>query len=114
MKIDGPLIIKVLDDEILNKRTLEINFSLDYQQLELNQQLANMKKYIQQLFQNSQAMPDNDPNKQGILLIMQIAEELLPYIQQQELDLSETISMELSAQIGAPEISVSLRDLGMN
>jgi hypothetical protein len=114
MKIDGPLVVSVLDDEIQNKRTLEIDFSEQYQQLAVEQQAVEMKQYIQQLFQNAQALEENDSNRQGILLIMQICEELLPYIQQQELDLSETITMELAAQIATPEVSVSLADFKMN
>jgi 1-aminocyclopropane-1-carboxylate deaminase/D-cysteine desulfhydrase-like pyridoxal-dependent ACC family enzyme len=114
MKIEGPLIVSVLDDDIQNKRTLEIDFTEQYKQLTTEQQTADMKKYIQQLFQNAEALPEKDSNRQGLLLIMQICEELLPFIQQQELDLDETITMELAAQTATPEISVSLADFKMN
>jgi hypothetical protein len=114
MKIEGPLIISVLDDSIQNKRTLEIDFTEQYQQLSAEQQSADMKKYIQQLFQNAQALTETDPNRPGLLLIMQICEELLPYIQQEELELAETISMELAANVETPEFSVALTDLKMN
>lgn len=114
MKIEGPLIVSVLDDDIQNKRTLEIDFTEQYQKLTVEQQTADMKKYIQQLFQNAEALPDKDSNRQGLLLIMQICEELLPLIQQQELDLNETITMELAAQTVTPEVSVSLADFKMN
>jgi ribosomal protein S15P/S13E len=114
MKIEGPLIVSVKDDNIQNKRTLEIEFTEAYQQLAADQQSAEMKKYIQQLFQHAEALPDTDSNRQGVLLIMQICEELLPYIQQQELEMSETISMELAAQAETPEFSVALADLKMN
>jgi hypothetical protein len=114
MKIEGPLIVRVLDDDIQNKRTLEIDFTEQYQELTTEQQAADMKKYIQQLFRNAEPLPDKDSNRQGLLLIMQICEEILPLIQQQELDLNETITMELAAQTVSPEISVSLTDLKMN
>jgi 1-aminocyclopropane-1-carboxylate deaminase/D-cysteine desulfhydrase-like pyridoxal-dependent ACC family enzyme len=114
MKIEGPLIVSVLDDDIQNKRTLEIDFTDQYKQLTTEQQTADMKKYIQQLFQNAEALPEKDSNRQGLLLIMQICEELLPFIQQQELDLDETITMELAAQTVSPEVSVSLADFKMN
>ncbi len=114
MKIEGPLIVSVLDDDIQNKRTLEIDFTEQYQKLTAEQQAADMKKYIQELFQNAEALPDKDSNRQGLLLIMQICEELLPLIQQQELDLKETITMELAAQTVSPEVSVSLADFKMN
>jgi hypothetical protein len=114
MKIEGPLIVRVLDDDIQNKRTLEIDFTEQYQELTTEQQTADMKKYIQQLFRNAETLPDKDSNRQGLLRIMQICEELLPLIQQQELDINETITMELAAQTVSPEISVSLTDLKMN
>lgn len=114
MKIEGPLMVSVLDDDIQNKRTLEIDFTDEYKELATEQQAAEMKKYIQQLFQNAQALAEKDSNRQGLLLIMQICEELLPFIQQQELDLNETITMELAAQTLSPEVSVSLADFKMN
>jgi ribosomal protein S15P/S13E len=114
MKIEGPLIVSVLDDDIQNKRTLEIDFTEQYQKLTVEQQADDMKKYIQQLFQNAETLPEKDSNRQGLLLIMQICEELLPYIQQQELNLEETITMELAAQTVSPEVSVSLADFKMN
>jgi hypothetical protein len=114
MKIEGPLIVSVLDDDIQKKRTLEIDFTEQYQELAVEQQAADMKKYIQQLFQNAEALSEKDSNRQGLLLIMQICEELLPLIQQQELDLNETITMELAAQTVSPEVSVSLADFKMN
>jgi ribosomal protein S15P/S13E len=114
MKIEGPLIVSVLDDDIQNKRTLEIDFTEPYRGLTTEQQAAGMKKYIQQLFQNAEALPEKDANRQGLLLIMQICEELLPFIQQQELDMSETITMELAAQTVSPEVSVALADFKMN
>lgn len=114
MKIEGPLNVSVLDDEIQNKRTLEIDFTDEYQQLTPELQSSEMKSYIQKLFQNADALTPGDSSREGLLLIMQICEELLPYIQQQELDLSETITMELAAQVARPEVSVSLSDFKMN
>lgn len=113
MKIDGPLRVSVLDDEIKNKRTLEIDFTETYQQLSVQQQSVEMRSYIQRLFQNAETLQAGDSNREGLLLIMQICEELLPYIQQQELDLSETITMELAARTSS-EVSISLADFKMN
>ncbi len=111
MKIDGPLLISFRDDELQNKRTLEINFKEQFQQLELSSQVAELKKYIQSLFQNAEAIQDNQAEKEGVLLIMQICEQLLPYLQQDELDLSETIEFEMGLAGAQSEISVSLANL---
>ena len=45
-------------------------------------QVTEMKKNIQLLFQNARSMEDGQADKEGQLLIMQISEQLLPYLQQ--------------------------------
>ncbi len=114
MKIDGPLTINILDDDVQNKRTLEINFKEDFQQLELSSRVSEMKKYIQSLFQNAQTLQDKQADKEGLLLIMQICEQLLPHLQQDELDLAETIDFEMGIAGSQPEISVSLANFNVN
>lgn len=114
MKIDGPLLINVQDDDVQNKRTLEISFREEYQQLELSQRVSEMTKYIQSLFQNAQTLQDGQADKEGLLLIMQICEQLLSHLQQDELDLAETISFEMGLSEAPSEISFSLTDLNVN
>lgn len=114
MKIIGPLSVSILDDDIQNKRTLEINFKQEFQQLEHSLQISEMKKYIQSLFQNAQPMQDNYADKEGLLLVMQICEQLLPLLQQDELDLAETITLEMGLAGAPAEISVSLSDFTIN
>ena len=115
MKIEGPLAISIVDDDVQNKRTLEINFTEEFQQLESSQQLSEMKKYIQLLFQNAQSLQDKQAEKDGLLLVMQICEQLLPHLQQDELDLAETILFEMGpATDPRPEISVSIADFKIN
>jgi len=114
MKIDGPLSVNVKDDDIQAKRTLEITFTDAFQQLGHNEQVAAMKSYIQTLFQNAESLPQGQAEREGILLIMQICEQLLPMLQQQELDLAETISLEMGLASLSPEVSVSLADFKMN
>lgn len=114
MKIDGPLSISIKDDDIQKKRTLEINFKPDFQQLLPDQQTGELKKYIQNLYRNAHTLNEDHPDKAGLLLIMQVSEQLLPYLQQQQLDLSETMLLEMS--LGGPqtEISVSLSDIDIH
>lgn len=116
MKIDGPLSVSVVDDEVQQKRTLEITFKNEFHQLSLEQRVSNLKQYIQSLYQNSQSLNDQQTDKTGLILIMQLCEQLLPYVQQDELDLSDTIQLDMSLGGGgsASEISVSLSDLILN
>ncbi len=114
MKIEGPISISILDDDVQQKRTLEINFKNEFQKLELSSQLSELKKYIQSLFQHAQSLQDGQADKEGILLVMQICEQLLPFLKQQELDLSETIAFEMGLSSTQSEIAVSLTDLKLN
>ncbi len=114
MKIEGPLSVNVKDDDIQAKRTLEINFTDAFQQLAHAEQVSSMQSYIQTLFQHAESLPQGQADREGILLIMQICEQLLPMLQQQSLDLAETISLEMGLASLTPEISVSLADFKMN
>lgn len=116
MKIDGPLSVSVTDDEVKQIRTLEINFKKEFELLTLDQRSADLKRYIQSMYQNAQSLNDDQVDKTGLLLIMQLCEQLLPYVQQDDLDLHETIKLEmtLGGSGSASEISVSLSDLSNN
>ena len=114
MKIDGPISVNILDDDVQNKRTLEINFKQEFQQLNLSQQVSEMTRYIQTLFQNAQPLEEDQADREGLLLIMQICEQLLPHLQQEELDLTETILFEMGLTGTQAEISVSLSDFNVN
>jgi len=59
-------------------------------------------------------LQSDQADRKGILLIIQICEELLPHLQHQEMDLSETIELQMAAANASPEIAVSLTDLGMH
>jgi len=114
MKIEGPISVSIIDDDVQAKRTLEINFTEQFQQLDLAKQVSELKAYIQKLFQNAEALPEGQADREGQLLIMQICEQLLPLVQQQELDLAETIALEMGLTGMSPEISVSLADFKIN
>lgn len=116
MNIDGPLNLNVTKDEVQHKRTLEITFKQEFQTLSLEQRSQELKRYIQSLYQSAQTFKDGNAEKTGLELIMQLSEELLPFIQQDELDLEETIKLEMAmgGSSVASEKSVSLTDLNLN
>lgn len=114
MKIEGPLAINVTDDKVHNKRTLEISFRQEFQLLQHDQQLSELKIYIQRLYQNAQTQQEGSANREGMTLIMQVCEQILPLLQQQEIDLAETIEMEMSLGGKGSKVSVPLSDLGVH
>ncbi len=114
MKIEGPLGINVKDDDLQAKRILEINFTDAFQQLSHDEQVNHLQNYIQTLFQQAESLPQGQADREGVLLVMQICDQLLPMLKQQTLDLAGTISLEMGLASLTPEISVSLADFKLN
>lgn len=95
MKIDGPLAIEVIDDTAKNSRKVEVKFRPEFQAINAQQQSIRMKSYIQQLNQFAQSLDRESADYQGIQFILPLCEQVLPYLADQSIDLSETISVEM-------------------
>jgi hypothetical protein len=107
MLIEGPLKIGVLDDLERPGRALHVAFTPEFQALGLEQQSETFAQYLNTLEQNIHHLAEGDPNRMGMLIVQQIAEQLLPHLNSGELELSETIVVE----IGRDEASNSLLGL---
>ncbi|MGD9169364.1 MAG: transcriptional regulator [Candidatus Thiodiazotropha sp.] len=95
MLIEGPLKIGVLDDPEQPGRELHISFTQEFQALELASQASSFAEYLQLLGRNIEALPQSDPNRAGMLIVQQVAEQLLPHLQTGDLETSETIIVEM-------------------
>lgn len=95
MLIEGPLKIGVLDDPEQPGRELHISFTPDFQALEQSSQTQSFAEYLQLLGQNIDKLPENDPNRAGMLIVQQIAEQLLPHLHTGDLEIAETIVVEM-------------------
>ncbi len=95
MLIEGPLNIGVLDDPQQPGRELHMDFTAEFQALEPDIQTETFNRYLQVLEQNIDTLPEDDPNRAGMLIVQQIAEQLLPHLVNGELELSETIIVEM-------------------
>ena len=95
MLIEGPLKIGVLDDPAQPGRELHIDFSTEFQALSQADQVAAFGRYLDELQQGIQSLPEADPNRAGMLIVQQIAEQLLPHVGSGELELDETIIVEM-------------------
>jgi hypothetical protein len=95
MLIEGPFKIGVLDLPDQPGRELHIDFTDEYQSLEPSMQVQKFGEYLQSLGQGIADLGEDDPNRMGMLIVQQIAEQLLPHIQNADLELDQTIIVEM-------------------
>ena len=95
MLIEGPLKIGVLDDPAQPGRELHVDFTAEFQAMAPADQAAAFGRYLEALQQGIHALPEEDPNRVGMLIVQQIAEQLLPHLGSGELELNETIVVEM-------------------
>jgi hypothetical protein len=95
MLIEGPLKIGVLDDPDQPGRELHISFTPEFQELELSAQSQTFADYLNLLGRNIGNLAAGDPNRAGMLIVQQVAEQLLPHLQSGDLETSETIIVEM-------------------
>ncbi len=99
MEIDGPLSISIVDNDTTGARELQLNFKADFRALDHEMRLVMFQKYISDLGKRI-SLTEEGPDRQGMLTIQQLAEQLLPYLSSDEIPLEETIVVEL--QTGSP------------
>ena len=109
MEISGPLNIGVVDKLDGLGRELHIGFREEFRRLSLAAQGEEFRAYVADLAGAAYALDEDDPDRAGILLIQQIAEQLLPHVEAGELSLGDTIVVELGG--GGLQVGGSLADL---
>jgi len=98
---EAPFTAALVEQDNSKLRKLELNFPAEFQQLDVTAQGAAIAAYITVLHQQSYAAEDGSREQQGMLIVLQIAEQMLPHIQAGEMDLSQTIDVEVAS--GQPE-----------
>ncbi len=106
MDIQGPIKIGVVNDPETTGWELHMNFSDDFKSADLAQQGQIFMDYLTTLGREISAREDDDQNRVGMLIVQQIGEQLLPYIQAGEMALEETMVVEIGR-----EQAFSLTDL---
>jgi hypothetical protein len=109
MLIEGPLKIGVLDRTDSPGRELHFTFTPEFRHLEPSAQGEEMRRYLTRLAEQIQSIADeSDPNRQGMLIVLQVAEQLLPHVEAGEMAMEETIVVEMGAEEAA---GISVIDL---
>jgi len=101
MEIQGPFTVAVNDNNETGLRELHLGFKPAFQQLSLDERLVHLKDYLQTLEQDIQSETDAN-NQQGMLTILQIAQQLQPHLQSDEIPLDETIIIEIGPSQSSP------------
>lgn len=89
MEIEGPFTITIHDNSETSAQELHLHFKAGFQQLPLAKRLETLQQYLAELQQNI-ARESNEANRQGLLSIAQITEQLYPHLQADEIPLQET------------------------
>ncbi len=96
MLIEGPLRITVAEAAAGQGWVLVLAFKPEFQSLGLEGQAAQFRDYLQKLHSDIAAIADEDDrNRAGMLIIQQVVEQLLPHVEAGELELEESIIIQI-------------------
>lgn len=92
MLIQGPLRFSVVQEELASGYELFVDFQSDFCALPLEAQRTTFRDYLAEVANLIKEAQD-DRTLQGLFIVQQLAEQLLPYIESGDLDLEETINI---------------------
>ncbi len=101
MEIQGPFTIAINDNDDTGLREIHLGFKPAFQQLELVQRIETLQTHLTELAAAIEAEAD-EANRQGMSTIHQIAAQLLPHLQADEIPLEETIIIEVGPSQSSP------------
>ncbi len=96
MLIEGPLRISVAETTDGQGWVLVLVFKPEFQALDVPAQGAEFIEYVQGLNADIESISaEDDPNRAGMLIIQQIVEQLSPHIVAGELEIEESIIIQI-------------------
>ncbi len=90
MEISGPFKIGTMQND-MGGQELHLDFTQEFKAMNLAQQIDSFKNYIAELINDIAQLEESEPNRRGMIMILQIAEQMLPHIEANEIPLEETI-----------------------
>ena len=94
MEIKGPFNIGIMQND-MDGHELHLEFTTEFRSMNAAQQADTFQNYIVSLINEISHLDEKDVNRQGMLTILQVAEQLMPHIQANEIPLEETIVVNL-------------------
>ena len=98
MLIEGPFKFGIKEKENTIGRELHLEFTLEFRDLPQEAQTVSLKDYIRELQNKILGSAKDSADKQGMLIIQQVAEQLLPHITAGEFPLNETVVIEIQSE----------------
>ena len=95
MLINAPFKLRVIDDPDSGTRELHLTFRDEFRDEPLEKRAQGFRRYIDGQQENINSLDEEDPNRVGMLTVLQISQELLPHVAQDEIPLDETIVIEI-------------------
>lgn len=109
MDINGPMRIGVLQTDGAAGWELHFDFREEFQAVELSQQAEEFRRYLTTLSAEIASLPEDDRDRQGMLLVQQLSEQLLEYIASGDLALNETIKVQVEQSAAVTSLSDLLK-----
>jgi len=75
-------------------REIHLSFTPEFRAMDLQQRITVYKSYVEYLIAQAQRAQDESVQK-GIITVLQIAEQLFPHLQAEQVPLHETIIVEM-------------------
>jgi hypothetical protein len=99
MDINGPIKVGVVEPSPQGDYELHISFTDEFKAAELAAQAETFRAYLGELGSALQGELDGR-NAQGVMVIQQICEQLLPHIEAGDIPLAETLVVEVQRTPG--------------
>lgn len=100
MLIEAPFNISVVEKSGSESKELHLTFTEQFSNSELSKRVRITKKYLSELNNSLQDLPSDSKDKQGMLIVEQLAGEIFTHIANDELELGETIVIEINKELG--------------
>ncbi len=98
MRIEGPFKLAVIENVQTLSRELHLDFTEDFCRLAIAERASALREYVADLRQKIHASAEDSADRQGMLAILQVTEQLLPHIAADEIPLNETIVIEIRSE----------------
>ena len=99
MLIEAPFKISIVDKSDSENKELHLTFTDSFSGSKLDERVSMLEKYINELSGHIQKLPEDSQDRKGMLIIEQLTGQLQPHIINDELELDETIVVEINREI---------------
>jgi len=95
-EIDGPLKIMVAQEPGQAGWQLIVTFTDAFKSASLEEQGRRFADYQRELVEGIGRLPEGDRNRDGMAIVLQLVNEMLPYIREGQIALEETIVVQIA------------------